>query len=1017
MIQIKHSAIKGRARFRVSELYRSEALKCYIELRLSEKSDVTRASANPMTGNVLVFFNSDNTPDTIALLIEHIVADYREPDSPFRPASELQSADTVDPWGCNPPDSRKSESPSSFRKRLGSLLPKSIKPQPAASWHTMPAEAVLDSFGASAALGLTCDSAKEQLERYGPNVLPESAPRSQWSMFIDQFKSLPVALLSVAAGISVFTGGMADAVVILGVVVINAAIGYKTESEAERTIESLKNLVRPSAHVVRGGLVAEIPLEEVVPGDLLALRPGSYIPADSRLVDAHHLSVDESTLTGESLPVHKAVEPLKNENMPLADRLNMVFMGTLVTGGQGLAVVIATGKFTEVGRLQALVGEATAPDTPMETQLARMGNQLVFISGAVCALVFLIGLLRGNGFLQMLKMSISLAVAAVPEGLPAVATTTLALGIRNMNGQNVLIRHLDAVETLGAVQTICFDKTGTVTENRMSVRRLYVGARCVDVADGRFFSEQGMENPAASTELLQLINVCILCNETEIIEGGNGYTLEGSSTEKALIWMAIDAGVDLTGLRKRYPLLKTNHRSEDRHFMGTLHQSGKNDRLIALKGSPLDVLAMCDYYLEGGERVSLTDQDLRSIELENERMAADALRVLGFAYSIEQDDESFDLCKGLTWLGLVGMADPIRNGVKELIGQFHQAGIDTVMITGDQSPTAYAIGKELDLSRGRPIEILDSMHLTNIDSDALRALSERVHVFARVSPAHKLQIVQALQQAGRVVAMTGDGINDGPALKAADIGVAMGSSGTDIAREVADVVLENDNLETMIAAVSHGRTIYNNIRKSVHFLLATNFSEIMVMFFASTAGLGYPLTAMQLLWINLISDIFPGLALALEPPEPDVLKRPPRDPREPITKTSDLKRITFEAGVMSASALAAYGYGIARYGMGARANSIAFQSLTLAQLLHAISCRSEKHSVFDRSVLPSNRYLNMALGGSLGIQILTMVVPGLRRLLGVSPVNLIDGILIGASALFPLVINEATKNTWGGGKR
>jgi Ca2+-transporting ATPase len=345
-----------------------------------------------------------------------------------------------------------------------------------------------------------------------------------------------------------------------------------------------------------------------------------------------------------------------------------------------------------------------------------------------------------------------------------------------------------------------------------------------------------------------------------------------------------------------------------------------------------------------------------------------------------------------------------------LIGAFHNASIDTVMITGDQSPTAFAIGKELNLSKGEQIEILDSTHLANVNPEVMKALCEKVHVFARVSPANKLQIVQALQGAGKVVAMTGDGINDGPALKAADIGIAMGHTGTDVAREVADVVLEDDNIETMIIAISQGRTIYNNIRKSVHFLLSTNMSEIMVMFSAIAGGLGQPLNAMQLLWINLISDIAPGLALALEMPEPDILSQPPRNPHDPIIKTSDFKRITFESAVLSAGALSSYGYGIARYGMGHRAGTMAFMSLTLGQILHAISCRSEKHSIFDKEKLPSNKYLNIAISGSFALQVLSMAVPGLRGLLGIAPINIIDGIVIGGSAVVPLLVNESTKN-------
>jgi Ca2+-transporting ATPase len=881
-----------------------------------------------------------------------------------------------------------------------------------------------------------------------------------------------VALLGVAAGISVLTGGIADAIVIMGVVTINAAIGYVTESQAEKTIHSLKSLVRPSALVMREGSLKEIGAEDIVPGDILVLRPGRYVAADARLIEAHHLSIDESVLTGESMPVLKTTEAMKirrledekdstsqplnflTSDIPLADRTNMVYMGTLVTGGQGIAVVVATSRFTEIGKIQTLVGEAKPPETLMERQLNRMGSQLVLIGGAVCGIVFVIGLIRGYGFLQMFKTSISLAVAAVPEGLPTVATTTLSLGIMKMRRHNVLIRHLDAVETLGSIQTICLDKTGTITMNRMSVIEVNTGMRRLKLYDGKFFVigqsllEEGTVplktdnllnyvSPYYCDELLRLIHISVLCNESEAIKSEGEYIVNGSPTENALIYAAISSGVDIFMLREKFPLLKIQHRSESRNYMATIHNikvhgsENHNGKVIAVKGSPNEVLSMCAFYMKDGKKLPLSEEEQLTIEIENERMAGNALRVLGVAYAfidegiIKAEDEkirgledkspstsqllSFLSSNGLVWLGLVGMADPIRNGVKELIGEFHKAGIDTIMITGDQSPTAYAIGKELNLSRGEQLEILDSTHLTDIEPDVIKAMSERVHIFSRVSPAHKLQIVQALQGAGRVIAMTGDGINDGPALKAANIGVAMGRTGTDVAREVADVVLEDDNMETMIIAISQGRTIYNNIRKSVHFLLSSNLSEIMVMFTAIAGGLGQPLSAMQLLWINLMSDIAPGLALALEPPEPDVLSRPPRDPGDPIIKSSDFKRISFESAVLSAGALGAYGYGIARYGMGQRAGTMAFLSMTMGQLLHAISCRSEKHSIFDKEKLPPNKYLNIALVGSFTLQAAAIGIPGLRGLLGITPVSIIDGIVIGGSAVVPLLVNEATK--------
>jgi Ca2+-transporting ATPase len=1049
LVQAIHTSVKGRARYKIKGLYRSESLKRHIEHRLREKEGIIRFSANTLTGNIIVFFNSKNNAQKIASVIEDIVIEYREtvhsPQSTVARQKDKKKELLAQ-------DLNRSKDRQPYTRRKLRRLVVQAEEQRTEPWHFMESSDVLDFFGVNKNYGLSNESARERLKKYGPNVLPEAVPRSGLSIFIDQFKSLPVALLGVAAGVSVLTGGIADAIVIMGVVVINAVIGYTTESQAEKTIHSLKNLVRPSASVIREGSLKEIGAEDVVPGDILILRPGSYVSADARILEANHLSVDESALTGESMPVLKRVESLELKannisDIPLADRTNMVYMGTLVTGGQGIAVVVATGKFTEIGKIQKLVGEAKPPETPMEKQLKRMGSQLVLISGAVCGLVFFIGLLRGYGFLQMLKTSISLAVAAVPEGLPTVATTTLSLGIRRMRRHRVLIRHLDAVETLGSIQTICLDKTGTITLNKMSVVEVYTGMRRLRFYDGQFFaSDNGMirhnrlrykrecVSPYFCDELLRLIYISVLCNESIVSKNGDEYIVNGSPTENALIYAAISSGVNIFTLREKFPLLKIFHRSENRNYMVTIHNinihgsENHHGKIIAIKGSPHEVLSMCSFHIKDGQKIPLTEDDRLNIEIENERMAGDALRVLGVAYlfidegikeieDVKNRDESlsnsefinFLSVNDLIWLGLIGMTDPIRDGVRDVISSFHKAGIDTIMITGDQSPTAFAIGKELNLSKGEQLEILDSTHLTKIEPDVMKALSKRVHVFSRVSPAHKLQIVQALQSAGRVVAMTGDGINDGPALKAADIGIAMGHTGTDVAREVADVVLEDDNLETMVIAISQGRTIYNNIRKSVHFLLSTNLSEIMVMFTAISGGLGQPLNAMQLLWINLISDIAPGLALALEPPEPDVLSRPPRNPGEPIIKPSDFKRISFESALLSAGSLSAYIYGIGRYGMGQRAGTMAFMSLTHGQILHSISCRSEQHSIFDKDKLPPNKYLNIAIAGSLLFQALAISVPGLRSLLGIAPISLIDAIVIGGSAAIPLLVNESTK--------
>ncbi|MCX7965353.1 MAG: cation-transporting P-type ATPase [Syntrophorhabdaceae bacterium] len=1032
MVKPLHIKVKGRARFKVEGLYRCESLKVHIETVLLSKDGIYKVTASILTGNVLILYNSHNNIDFLISTLKNSVIEYREKNNITFKSKQ---------------DNVRTEKTSKTVKPRGKVrkLVVHAEKQPLHDWHYMDIARVLEITKTDPDKGLSSDRCAKRLKKYGPNILPESVPRSRFSIFIDQFKSLPVALLGIASCISLFTGGISDAIIIMGVVAINATIGYFTESSAEKTIHSLKSLVRPNALVIRDGQIKQISAEDVVLGDLLVLRPGVYVAADARLIDAQHLSIDESALTGESLPVSKTIEPItiqkqghintkerqflyngKTEDnnspdsswsVPIADRTNMVYMGTLVTGGQGIAVVVATGGNTEIGHIQMLVGETKNPETPMERQLNQIGNKLVLISGIICGAVFIVGLLRGYGFLQMLKSSISLAVAAVPEGLPAVATTTLALGIRRMNKYNVLIRRLEAVETLGSIQTICLDKTGTITMNKMTVTRLHINNETLIVNDGRFLSKKGYINPYMDEGLLRLIHTSVLCNESEIFQQNGSFTVNGSPTENALIHMAIGAGVDVIHLRKNFPLIKFIHRTEQRNIMFSWHDTTMDSKkLLAIKGNPKEVLAICSYFIKEGFKYPLTEEDRSSIEVANEKMAGDALRVLGVAYALV--DHVFDLTENnngtpfndIVWLGILGMSDPIRPGVKELISDFHRAGIKTVMITGDQTPTAYAIAKDLQLNNKEELQILDSVTLNEMPKELLKAVSEKVHVFSRVSPAHKLLIVQSLQSSGQVVAMTGDGINDGPALKAAGIGIAMGHTGTDVAREVADVILEDDNLQTMIIAISQGRTIYNNIRKSIHYLLSTNMSEIMVMFAGISIGIREPLSTMQLLWINLISDIFPGLALALEKPEPDILNRPPRDPKEPIIKKSDFKRIFFESSMISAGTMGVYAYGMSRYGAGAKTNSLGFLSLTIGQLLHSISCRSENHSIFSKEKLPTNNYLNAALAGSFAIQGLAALIPGVRGLLGITPMGILDGVAVGMGAFLPFFINEATKN-------
>jgi P-type Ca2+ transporter type 2C len=964
-----------------------------------------------VTGNILVIFDVTKDHQTIATVIQDVV-DALSGKNPNRSSPRTKSH--LPKHGTPPTEHHTlpgAEALVALKDKVRQII-SPPRPQPSRNWHTLTGEEVLSLVETDMDLGISAKESQHRLGRYGPNTLPESKPRSRWEMIADQFASLPTALLGAAAGVSLLTGGILDALIIMGVVGANAAIGYVTESEAEKTIESLKHAVHPSAEVLRDGRVQMIPVEEVVIGDLLLLKPGTYVAADSRVLASANLSIDESALTGESMPVLKRPRPLRLATMPIADRVNMVFRGTLVTGGEGMAVVVSTGGHTEIGQLQMLLDATTRPETPMERQLRTIGNQLVIASSAICGVVFLIGFIRGYGLLQMLRMGISLAAAAVPEGLPAAATINFAIGIRKMRRHHVLVRHLQAIETLGAIQTVCLDKTGTITKNRMTVVSFLVNMERVEVTERSFVAPAGpVPAPLENNEIHQLASVCTLCSETLIkgVDGNGDYELSGSPTENALVLFAIRAGIDVLALRKDYPLLKVTHRAENRLYMSTLHTTPDGGRRLAVKGSPAGVLELCRWQFRNGERIALTEAERLRIETENERMAGEALRVLGVACAVSRDGQMEDLESELTWVGLVGMEDPIREGVMELIQAFHGAGMETVMITGDQSPTAYAVAKRLNLSRDDPLGILDSMEFATLRPDVMEALVQKVHVFSRVTPAHKLQIVQAFQAAGRTVAMTGDGINDGPALKAADIAIAMGHSGTDVAREVADVVLEDDNLETLVIAVQNGRNTYKNIRKSVHFFLSTNLSEIMVMFTAMAAGIGFPLNVMQLLWINIISDIFPGLALSMGDPDPDVLKEAPRDPETPLFTHADFKQMAIESGAISAGAMGAYGTGIALYGMGPRATSLAFQSLTFGQLLHAISCQSETRGMFSKDRPTANPYLRAAVGGSLALQVLTMVIPGLRRFLGLVSPSLLDTAIIGVGAALPLVINEGRK--------
>jgi len=982
---------RGYLRISVPGLYRSAERKRVIESTLAKTPHVTEATANLLTGKVLVLFDPA-VPLEKMLIILGMQAVNDEPEQDVAARART-------------PQARPS------RKTTLRTKDKARPHQPKemyAAWHLRPAEEVLAHYEVSRAHGLSSLEVERKLHE-GLNLLPQPRTRSSFELLASQFKSLPVVLLGVSAALSVVTGGIAEAISIVAVLALNGGIGYVTEKRAEATIASLSELIDENTPVLRDGAVVQVPTSHIVPGDLIVLAPGVHVPADARVVQASGMAVDESALTGESHAVHKYSAEL-SQPLALADRNNMVYMGTSVAAGTGLAAVVGTGERTEIGAIQAAMEVAEHPKTPIQKEMDSLGNRLVTISSLICLGVFGLGLLRGQGWLQMLKSSISLAIAAVPEGLPTVATTSLARGLRVMRAKQMLIRRLQAVETIGAIHTICFDKTGTLTMNRMAAVAVTVGTQRLTLSDGKLPPLRQSDSQQDSGDVERLLQLCVLSNETLAHSNDPAAFLSsGSATENALVRLAEEAGIDVSALRHAFPLLHAELRAEGRNYMRTVHATPDGNRLIAVKGSPLEVLAMCTRMQSGSDVVELNDELRGRIEQENGHMAARQLRVLGFAYTRHEVSEDVpDDEDQLIWVGLVGLADPLRSGVQEVIRQLHRAGIRTTMITGDQHATAYAIGQSLGLSDETEPRILDSDHLEDIAPNELAARAANTDIFARVSPAKKLHIVHGLQQSGEVVGMTGDGINDGPALRAADVGIAMGRHGTDLARSAADVVLADDQLETVLDAIRQGRTITNNIEKSLHFLISSNLSEILVVLGAVAATGTSPLTPMQLLWINLLSDVLPAIALAAEPAEGDVMERPPRDPHKRLIANEDLKRYGMEGSFIAGGALAVYGYGLLRHGSGASAGGLAFNSLMLGQLLHAYSCRSRHRGLFGKG--ERNGKLDLAVGGSIGLQLLANLIPGLRGLLGLGATSLLDIGVVLAGATIPMLMNDATKH-------
>jgi len=833
-------------------------------------------------------------------------------------------------------------------------------------WHTRTAEAVAAAMAVTPAAGLSEDEAASRLVRHGLNALPEGKQRGPLQIFLSQFSDVMILVLLAAAAISMALGEFEDALAIAVIVTLNASIGFFQETRTERAIAALRNMATPSARVRRGGELQSLPSHQIVPGDIVLLEAGNIVPADLRLTESANLRIAEAALTGESHPSEKTVQTMEAADSALGDRSNMAFKGTIVTYGRGSGIVVATGLATELGKIATLLAEAKESRTPLQQRLARFGGRLTVVLLAICAIVFFAGLLRGEPLLLMFMTAVSLAVAAIPEALPAMVAISLAIGASRMVKQHALVRRLPAVETLGSITYICSDKTGTLTQNRMQAQAFFAA---------------GSATPSLDAETwMNLFRALALNSDASLGKSGQA---SGDPTEIALLEAALHHGCDRTALEQAYPRVAEIPFDSERQRMTTLHRAGTGF-IAYTKGAPEVVLALCNVQLDtSGESPLMSDAWQR----QSETMAQAGLRVMAIAMRRLDalPDELPAAERGLTLLGLVGLMDPPRREAHHAVMECQSAGITPVMITGDHPATASAIARQLGIVGGsNGGVVLTGPQLAALSDDELRTQVESVRVYARVDPAQKIRIVQALQANGEYVAMTGDGVNDAPALKAANIGVAMGKGGTDVAREAAHMVLLDDNFATIVHAVREGRRIYDNIRKFIKYILASNSGELWTLLLAPFFGLPIPLLPIHILWINLVTDGLPGLALTIEPSERDVMSRPPRPPNESIFAHGLWQHVVWVGLLMGAATLLTQAW--AYHSGDAHWQSMVFTVLTLAQLGHILAIRSERESLFTIGVF-SNRPLIAVLIGTVLLQMATLYVPALNSIFHTQPLS------------------------------
>ena len=855
-------------------------------------------------------------------------------------------------------------------------------------WHTLKIEEVMQSLKTNIKTGLAQSEISKRKEEFGENKLKENKKESIIIRFIKQFNDFMIIILILASIISAIVSYIQgekdyfDSIIIIAIVVLNAIMGLIQEAKAEKSIESLKKLTPQLAKTIRDGKIQEINAEELVPGDIIELEAGGFVPADCRLIKTYNLKIEESSLTGETEPVVKQSESISQKDIPLGDMKNMAFMASVVVAGHGTAVVTETGMDTKLGKIANMIIKEDAPETPIQKKLSEVGKTLGIVCLVICVIIFIIGIFKKIEPIEMFMTSVGLAVAAIPEGLPAIVTIMLSIGVTRMAKKNSIIRKLPAVETLGCSNVICSDKTGTLTQNKMTVVKTF-----------------------SDNEKL-LLELGCMCTDCDIQKDNGSYNVIGEPTEVAIVNKALNENINKNELYNIMERVGENPFDSTRKMMTTIHRNGDKYKSIT-KGAPDVLINRCNKIYRNGRIEDLSQYEIRKIKAQNTDMANNALRVLGVAYkdldNIPKNDS--DIENNLIFVGLIGMIDPPREGVKEAVKTCRKAGIKTVMITGDHIATAKAIAKDIGIL-GIGDKAITGSELDQMSDIDLQKNISSYSVFARVTPEHKVRIVKAWQKTGAVVAMTGDGVNDSPALKNADIGIAMGKCGTDVAKNASDMILMDDNFVTIVEAVKQGRNIYDNIKKAVHFLIATNIGEITTIFIGLLLGLESPLLAIQLLWVNLVTDSFPAIALGLERPEPNIMSRKPRNSRESIFAGGLWNKIITEGVMIGSLTLFAFSLGNYLYGIEV-ARTMAFVSIGLLELIHSFNVKSNE-SIFKTGLF-ENKFLigSFILGGIL--QTVIVVIPYFANIFEVVPLNKVQWIYTILISLVPILISEIQK--------